>query len=401
MALIPVDVGLRLRTQPGETDLAGVAAVKEIAADLPPLGQNFTARIQEVLPQNTYLALVGGKTITLALPHGAEAGDVLELVVVDRTPKMVMARLADPAPNATAGASASYPHTTFSPAARMIGDLLPAEGQAPAPALLNGGKPVLAVPPAQAGTTLAAQLAPRLEQAVHESGLFYEAHQAQWLTGKVTTEALRAEPQNRYVDHAAPASVANLKSGELPTGKAAAIAVAASATETSVAANGTASTASGAVRGSGDTASATVAPAASGPPTVAEALRPLVQQQLDAASTQRLMWHGEVWPNQTMEWEVRREARQAAVDVDADAWNTRLGLTMPQLGHVDARLSLDGNRLRLVLQAGSEASAAPLKARLPELESALAAAGLRLDAAQVRTEAAATAEFKADDYGSE
>lgn len=396
MALIPVDVGLRLRTQPGETDLAGVAAIKEIASDLPPLGQTFTARIQEVLPENTYRALVAGKTITLSLPQGAKADDVLELVVVDRTPRMVVARLADPAQNAAAtAASANYPHTTFSPAARMIGDLLPAEGQAPAPALLNGGKPVLAMPPAQAGTNLAAQLAPRLEQAVHESGLFYEAHQAQWLTGRVSTEALRAEPQNRNVDLATSVAVSAAKGGDTLASKVATLATVTS--EAQVATPGTASTASAAVRGSGDATGVASAPAASSPPTVSEALRPLVQQQLDAASTQRLMWHGEVWPNQSMDWEIRRETRQASVDVDADAWNTRLGLTMPQLGHVDARLSLDGNRLRLVLQAGSEASAAPLKARLPELESALAAAGLRLDAAQVRTEAAA----KADDYGSE
>ena len=77
MALIPVDVGLRLRTQPGETPLASVAAVQEIAADLPQLGQTFTARIQDILPDNTYRALVAGKSVTLPLPQGAEAADLL------------------------------------------------------------------------------------------------------------------------------------------------------------------------------------------------------------------------------------------------------------------------------------------------------------------------------------
>jgi len=252
----------------------------------------------------------------------------------------------------------------------MIGNLLASEGQAPEPAMLNGGNPVLATTPAQAGTTLAAQLAPRLEQAVHESGLFYEAHQAQWLTGRVSTESLRAEPQNRLSETATTSTTGGAK-------------------VESAAATTTATTSSAAVRSAADSS----APATSGTansPAVAEALRPLVQQQLDAASTQRLMWHGEVWPNQAMDWEIRRDSRQvAATPETSDAWNTRLGLTMPQLGRVDARLSLEGNRLRLVLQAGSEATAAPLKARLPELESALAAAGLRLDAAQVRSDTSA------------
>ena len=76
---------------------------------------------------------------------------------------------------------------------------------------------------------------------------------------------------------------------------------------------------------------------------------------------------------------------------DTEGWNTRLGLTMPQLGRVDARLNLEGSRLRLNLQAGDSASLATLRARLPELEASLAAAGLRLDVAQVSMAPAETA----------
>ncbi len=370
MALIPVDVGLRLRTQPGETPLASVAAVQEIAADLPQLGQTFTARIQDILPDNTYRALVAGKSVTLALPQGAEAGDVLELVVVDRTPKLLIARMADPGLAASASAGGDYPHATFSATARMIGQLLPEQGQSPAPATLNGGRPLLATSEVAAQPdALAAQLAPRLEQAVRGSGLFYEAHQAQWLTGKVSTEALRAEPQNRLAD---PGN-----------------GLRAPATTEAAASNGASST-----RPAGESGltAATVTAAQAPASPVPEALRPLVQQQLDAAATQRLMWHGEVWPDQSMEWEVRRDSRSPTPEMpDTEGWNTRLGLTMPQLGRVDARLNLEGSRLRLNLQAGDSASLATLRARLPELEASLAAAGLRLDVAQVSMAPAETA----------
>jgi hypothetical protein len=44
----------------------------------------------------------------------------------------------------------------------------------------------------------AADLAPVLKQAVTQSGLFYEAHQARWVAGDLPTEALRQEPQGKY-----------------------------------------------------------------------------------------------------------------------------------------------------------------------------------------------------------
>ena len=50
---------------------------------------------------------------------------------------------------------------------------------------------VTVVQPAQA------DLAPVLKQALTQSGVFYEAHQARWVAGQLPTEALRQEPQGR------------------------------------------------------------------------------------------------------------------------------------------------------------------------------------------------------------
>ena len=38
-------------------------------------------------------------------------------------------------------------------------------------------------------------IASRLSQAIGQSGLFYEAHQAQWVSGERTIESTAAEPQ--------------------------------------------------------------------------------------------------------------------------------------------------------------------------------------------------------------
>jgi hypothetical protein len=43
---------------------------------------------------------------------------------------------------------------------------------------------------------------------------------------------------------------------------------------------------------------------------VPEDLRLLVQQQLDAVATQRLAWHGEVWPGQTLNWQIEPDGRR-------------------------------------------------------------------------------------------
>ena len=100
MALIPPDAGIRMRMQTEANLLQPVAPVHEIPADLPELrtGQAFSARIQEVLPDNTYRALVAGKQLTLQLPEGAKTGDLLELVVIDRSAKVVIARQLETGP---------------------------------------------------------------------------------------------------------------------------------------------------------------------------------------------------------------------------------------------------------------------------------------------------------------
>ena len=67
--------------------------------------------------------------------------------------------------------------------------------------------------------------------------------------------------------------------------------------------------------------------------TVPEELRPLVQQQLDAVATQRMAWHGEVWPGQSMDWQIEPDERRSdAGTADAErGWTTSLRLVTPRL----------------------------------------------------------------------
>ena len=455
MVLIPPDIGLRLRLQ---NDLLPqpITPLQEIPADLPDLkaGQTFSARIQEVLPESTYRALVAGKSITLSLPESVKSGDILELVVVDRTPKTIIAQLA-PQSGAAAEAAADYPHTTLSRAAQLIGTLLPAEGEAPSAAPLNRGQPLLAQPP-QTGR----ELAPVLGKAVAESGLFYESHQAQWVAGKLPLASLLQEPQglrsSPQARIAAQAEKLLLAGGPQHASGGPTAAAASTAAQSEIQALlGQAASPAGNIPGTPGQAAglpATGVPASplpqgapgpdspelnpslaksgaapakaeaaawiremalvqagSQPPTptqlaaslreaaeaqrqqansqvspavtaasIPDELRPLVQQQLDAAGTQRLIWHGEVWPGQDMQWEIEWEDHGGGNSErdDAEAWTTTLRLETPRLGELVAALRLRPGGVKVALMTPSGASAADLRAGAPLLEKALAEAGV-------------------------
>jgi len=408
MALIPPDAGIRMRLQTESSLVQPLAPIKGIPADLPELqvGQAFTARIQEALPDNTYRALVAGKQLILQLPEGAAPGDALELVVIDRTPRSLIAQRASATAAATI-ASQPYQYSRISDAGRMIGQLLLPEGDAPQPARLNRGQPLLPQPP-----TNATELAPTLAKAVSQSGLFYEAHQAQWIAGQRALESLRAEPQGQLPamprpvaaptagstlaalpgSPMTPAPVAghqlaaainltyDMRQGLQPPAEQPASAASATfRTEAAVSTNDRT------LQPPSETQSSPVSQT-----SIPEEIRPIVQQQLDAVATQRLNWHGQVWPGQVMDWEIERERSEDRTgtthDSGEDRWSTTLRLTMPQLGTVDATLQFAGNSLRLRMASSSDDATASLRQQAPALVQALADAGIALQSLDIRNE---------------
>ncbi|GAB1394007.1 hypothetical protein MASR1M60_21710 [Rhodocyclaceae bacterium] len=379
MALIPPDVGLRMRMQAESNLLQPVHGVHEIAGDLPELrqGQTFTARIQEVLPDNSYKALVAGKQLTLQLPEGAKAGDQLELVVIDRSVRTIIAKQVDGG-TLPGSANAPYEFAKFSPAGRMIGGLLPDEGSASVPVRLNRGQPLLMAPPTLQNA--AAQLAPMLAKSVAQSGLFYESHQAQWINGQRPLGQLLQEPQGQLsgsnaLQHAL-AEVAGKADRPITANT---ILQTLQASTEKVGAGGTAQM----TQAAQTTPTSTI-------PAVADDLRPLVQQQLETLATNRMCWHGEVWPQQAMDWtiELENERESDGSEEQSLQWSTSLSLTTPRLGHVDAKLQLTAQGLRITMATPYGASAADLRDEAPALAKALEAAGVPLLTLQIKHEEA-------------
>ena len=336
--MIPADLASRLRMLTeasffsGEPTVAPLARVKAISEQLPAFvpGQRIVATLQTAQPGNTYRARIADHDFTLALPQAANAGDTLELVVSHVTPRAVFATLAEPTAAPGTG-SATAP--ALSQAGRLISFLLTGQPAAQT-AALNGGQPMLASAPQASGDSVV--LANRLGAALGQSGLFYESHQARWLAGKLDTAALLQEPQNR----SAPT---------LPAQPA----------------EGSTTAARGLTEG--------LAP-------IPERLLPVVHQQLDAVATQNFVWQGQVWPGQTMDWELEdpaAEGRGGSDEPDAN-WNSTLRLTLPRLGGIEARLHLTPAGVAMRLIADSDETRATLAAAEARLADALAAADVPL-----------------------
>jgi hypothetical protein len=395
MVMIPTDVGVQVRSQT-EAPLHSLRPIADIPSDLPDLqkGQVFRAHIQEALPENTFKALVAGRMLTLSLPEGAKTGDTLDLVVIDRTPRAIVAKMAE---RGLVAGGEPYQHATLSRTGQLIASLLAREGEPATPAALNRGRSLLPQAPVNAAA-LVQGLPPKLAQAVSISGLFYEAHQVQWALGQRPLASLLAEPQGQ---HSNPLTLAAF--GEAGTAQEAAAKSALAARRESAAASVSSSPPPVSLLQAlfgGDTAAASATAGAAAAeshlpasPTAAalvipDDLRPLVQQQLEAAATQRLTWHGEIWPKQTMDWEIERDAREGdSAPGEAAAWATSLRLSLPRLGAIDARLQLSGQNVRLVLHTLEASTATDLDAAIPSLQQALAAAGLTLLGVQTQHDA--------------
>jgi hypothetical protein len=300
------------------------------------------------------------------------------------------------------------------------------------PATAQGTQSSAAVTPS-AVTVPVDALAAALRQTVTESGLFYEAHLAQWLSGQRPPESLADEPQNRLVARGtqqmplgwtlegdADADSESLSSwwhGGSPAQPASGAAqneaahqgqanaspmsarFAAAVQEFAEDAFGTPSGQSAQAARDGQTGNpgnqANAAQAQLSSQAMAASVHPatvtLVRQQLDLLATGEFRWSGEAWPGARLDWTIEegtdRWSRGGNPDRpdgdDLQPWRTRLTLSLPVLGTVDAELTLIGMQLVARVQA-SPSGAARLAAQGESFRQRLAAVGIALNALSVR-----------------
>ncbi|OQA33326.1 MAG: Flagellar hook-length control protein FliK [Betaproteobacteria bacterium ADurb.Bin341] len=373
--MIPPDAASRLRLTLPDQPLPTqpVPATQKLADALGELvpGQRLLAQIQSLLPNGTYRAVVGQREITLALPFSAKNGDVLELEVTETKGRATLAFVANRGAGETGDAEQQSVATRLSQTGKMIGDLLTGigkEGSRAQPAALNGNQPLIAKMPQSA-----AELVPLLKEALAKSGMFYEAHQARWVEGKLPTAVLLQEPQGKLSPAPREAQPQRPETPNTPTAPA----PASKGAEEGVARTPLPTTPL-------ETAAAARPNAAASP--IHPQLVPLVQQQLDALSTQTYLWQGQAWPGQNLYWEISEDGsgRQSGEDETAERWQTRMALNLPKLGGVEARIRLrSGDAIDIILTTDSEETRNKLAAASNQLRQKLGDSGLVLTSCQV------------------
>jgi hypothetical protein len=290
----------------------------------------------------------------------------------------------------------------------------------------------------------ASELAGTLAKTVDESGLFYEAHLVQWFTGQRPLASVASEPQARagtpdsdlpspsqpsassssfvssspgsaesaepaeshpalWVDETLLANTAPRTSTDpnnpvrlvqMPMTPQQAASLAASVR--GISANAFTSTATATSTSPGTAASGTTTAQVHDPAVQASIAAgidpstiPLVRQQLDLLATNQFRWSGEAWPGAKFDWEIEPHdrasyERDAGGVGDADrAWRTRVTLSLPTLGNVDADLVLTGQQLVVRVNA-SGLGAIRLAADSDGFRQHLEAAGLQLAGLTVR-----------------
>ena len=394
--MIPADLASRLRnvTQDLPTPVQPAPAAQKVADALSEfsVGQRIMAEIQTLLPNGAYRAVIAQREITLALPFSAKAGDTLELEVAEADGKLTLAFVANKTASEANAQGSDSVSARLSKTGNLIGDLLnevDQQGGRAKPAALNANQPLVTD-----FTGKASELMPALKDSLIKSGMFYEAHQAQWLEGKLSTANLLQEPQGK-LSTLTPAPTQNPAATAAGAAESADIAAHVHLSEGAI--QKTAAELESA-KNAGALSKATLTEASKestpSPQPASESfasqrtsavhpdLNPIVQQQLNALATQTYVWQGQVWPGQPMHWEITEDDGRPRSDTEEmpARWQTRLKLDLPNLGGVEARLRL-GNTgsLELSLTTDSESSENTLRAAGAELSTALRASGLQLN----------------------
>ncbi|HNO74396.1 MAG TPA: flagellar hook-length control protein FliK [Nitrosomonas mobilis] len=277
------------------------------------LGQKYLAQVEARLMGGSSLVNVAGQLLDMRLPPAAaKVGNQIDLTLVAQSPRLQFL-LASNAP-------ATSQTATLSPIGQFLAHLFK-----PAPPTLSQTAPLLPAPP-----TTSHALPSTLQQAIAQSGLFYESHLAQWANGRKSLDSVKQMPQSALPAHTA---IMDLETPAPDTAK----------------------------------------------------ILPIVQQQLQALETGQLHWRGDIWPDQAMEWIIHEQPANHAGTTESPArWQTHLRLQLPKLSEINATLIIDAQGVRIKLNASAEATTHLMKDEQAALIAALSAAGLSVQEIEIK-----------------
>jgi hypothetical protein len=342
---------------------AAAVGVPEPAPALPwQRGERLQGQVESPLPGGRFLVRIAEFAFDMQLPADARVGDKLQLAFAGAAPRpqFLLAR-DEPLPTASARLDLSREGRALAAAlaAPRTEQAQASASRTPAPVLLASPAALLQPAPGASAPLVAA-----LRAALDSSGLFYESHLAEWVEGRRGLDSVMREPQAGLHTTAPPAAgrpEAGTRAPPVPATQAPPAQPAAAEVESGAA-----------------VAPATHVPESDRPAISAHAL-PLVRGQLETLENGQIVWTGQAWPGQPLQW--RLEEMHDAPGRDAQEpvpWSTQLRLTLPRLGAVTADLQLTGNSLRLKLAVTEPAARAELHAARGGLAKSLSESGLLL-----------------------
>lgn len=272
--------------------------------------------------------MLGAATLAMDLPFPVTPDQSLEFTVLEVKPELRLAVSRPQSQPTQPGGQAgdASPDLQISPEGRMlsrVGEALPPPAAPPQVAVPGAADEALMQDPGR--------LALALREAVDRSGLFYERHQAQWVNGQRSEASLRQEPQAGW----SAASTMATAGGEL-SARLAGMGLSGQALE-------------------------------------------MVRQQVEVFQQQTLLVRTDLAPGIAMEWRTRvdEDAPERSTEDLERRWETVLSSAFGSLDRVEARLTLQGDRLGVVVRARPDVLDR-LREAAPALTDAMAAAGLQV-----------------------
>ncbi|MGZ3236299.1 MAG: flagellar hook-length control protein FliK [Burkholderiaceae bacterium] len=359
------------------------------------LGQQLDAKVLSKLDDGTFLVRINDTSARMSLPVGTRVGDSLPMTLIDTEPRMTFLL------GSEAGVEADSAKATLSSAGRLIDNLLQTAEQHGTSTAIIGKTPVVATP-----TAAAPEIAAALQDTLTSSGLFYESHLQQWLDGSRSLADLMREPQNKGDINAKsqPATtqaettrllnfVRELSNNGRP------VAELIRDVQTQLAGDKDSMRLLNVVRDWTESGRSLAdltqtLKTQSGAETLlrSDTVTPdaarLINQQLNTLENQHVMWRGELWPGQQMEWEVSRDAPKNKQTEEAQqSWQSVVRFDLPTLGTVSATINLTGDRVYMQIRTTTEEAASSLRSHGNELIDAMQTAGTPLDSLTVKQDA--------------
>ncbi|WP_423043133.1 flagellar hook-length control protein FliK [Undibacterium sp. RuRC25W] len=308
----------------------------------------FEAKVLAKIDDTTYSVNVNNKTIIVSLPQDTKIGDMISVDIkalgssqqrldletnvpaqLKSSTNLLKATEIQQRPlqdadsfNSSGQQSSVIQLSDFS---RLIDTILRADTSPESP--IVAPSTILTETSAMSDTHT---LATELQKQLSKSGVFYESHLADWVSGKRDLKAIQSEPQAR---------LPSLDEKGIPTNV-------------------------------NDVAGY-------------KELTHLIQQQLHTLENDNLKWQGNLLPGQPLEFEIRRQQsekkKNAYPEEAGDYWNSIVRFTLPTLGTVSATINLHSSHLSVSVHTTDELSAQVLRAYAHQFTTTLSSLGTDLD----------------------